>query len=276
MRVLFLDQFGDLGGAQKCLLDLLPAVAEAGWSARLAAPGEGVLLERARALGATTDRLRLASYRSGRKPLSEGVRFLVEIPRLARQLKKLVRAQQPDLVYVNGPRLLPAAVRASRNTPVLFHCHNRLQQRAAVYLVKRALHRSQAMVVSCCDFSSRPLAAELGGRLHIVENGVDAGPGRDTRVNVKNVRIGMVGRIAPEKGQLEFLTAIRPIADALPHAQFVIAGDALFGDPVAAKYYDSVRAEAEGLPVRFLGWQDDVYGVMRGLDVIVVRGTNIP
>jgi glycosyltransferase involved in cell wall biosynthesis len=277
MRVLFLDQFGDLGGAQKCLLDLLPAIAEAGWSAHLAAPGEGVLLAQARASGATTDKLHLVNYRSGHKPFLEGLRFLIELPRIARQIKQLVRIQQPDLVYVNGPRLLPAAARASRRIPVLFHCHNRLQQRSALYLVNRALRRSQATVVSSCDFACKPLLSELGeGRLHIVENGVSVGPEHDTRVNVKNVRIGMVGRISPEKGQLEFLKAIRQIAEALPHSQFLIAGDALAGDRAAAKYYETVRAEAEGLPVRFLGWQDDVYGVMRGLDVIIVPSIQEP
>ncbi|MDA1315956.1 MAG: glycosyltransferase [Acidobacteria bacterium] len=277
MKVLFLDQFGDLGGAQRCLLDLLPAITEAGWSAHLAAPAEGVLLAQARALGATTDKLRLASYRSGHKPFKEALRFLIEIPGIARRVRQLVQIQQPDLVYVNGPRLLPAAARAARKTPILFHCHNRLQQRSAMYLVKRALRRSQATVVSSCDFACKPLLSELGeGRLHIVENGVGVGPEHDARVNVNNVRIGMVGRISPEKGQLEFLKAIRQIADALPHSQFVIAGDALSGDPAAAKYYETVRAEAEGLPVRFLGWQDDVYGIMRGLDVIIVPSIREP
>ncbi len=277
MKILFLDQFSDLGGAQKCLLDLLPAIRREGWSAHVAAPGEGALFDRALAAGATTDKLPLGRYPSGRKSLSESLRFLAEIPRIVSRVRDLIRTRRPDLIYVNGPRLLPAAARASENTPVLFHCHNHIQQQAAVFLAKRALRRSQATVVSCCRFASEPLDAALSeGRLHVVENGVGVAPKRDTRVNVNNVRIGMVGRISSEKGQLEFLKAVRPIADALPHSRFVIAGDVLFGDPAAKRYYDRVRAEAEGLPVKFLGWQDDVYSVMRGLDVLIVPSTGEP
>src|SRR5256885_17159324 len=47
MKILFLDQFSDLGGAQRCLLDLLPAVLERGWLAHVAAPGDGCLRPRA-------------------------------------------------------------------------------------------------------------------------------------------------------------------------------------------------------------------------------------
>ena len=52
MNILFLDQFSDLGGAQRCLLDLLPAVRERRWRAHVAAPGNGCLGARAADLGA--------------------------------------------------------------------------------------------------------------------------------------------------------------------------------------------------------------------------------
>ena len=51
MNILCLDQFGELGGAQRCLLDLLPAMADRGWSVHLAAPGDGQLAERGRRVG---------------------------------------------------------------------------------------------------------------------------------------------------------------------------------------------------------------------------------
>src|SRR5579859_8167135 len=52
MTILFLDQFSDLGGAQRCLLDLLPAVRDRGWRAHVAAPGDGPLRTHAEKLGA--------------------------------------------------------------------------------------------------------------------------------------------------------------------------------------------------------------------------------
>lgn len=277
MRVLFLDQFGDLGGAQKCLLDLLPAIRDAGWSAHVAAPGQGPLCERAADAGASVSALPMGRYRSDRKSWPDSIRFLLEIPRLARDIRALVREHQPDVVYVNGPRLLPAASRAVRNTPLLFHCHNHLYQRSAAALAGRAIQRCAATVVSCCRFAAEPLEKYVSpDKLHIVENGVIEGPKRSGGFNTNQVRIGMVARISPEKGHIEFLEAAERVADAFSHCRFLIAGDVLFGDPAARRYHEQVRTRSEGLPVKFLGWQEDIYSVMQGLDVLVVPSTREP
>src|SRR5215469_13254019 len=118
MNILCLDQFSDLGGAQRCLLDLLPALVRAGWSTHVAAPGSGPLAEIAVALGATADSIPCGRYSSGRKTSREMARFAFEI-------RRLVRCYQADLLYVNGPRLLPAAALAAlRGPPMLFHSHS--------------------------------------------------------------------------------------------------------------------------------------------------------
>jgi hypothetical protein len=53
MRVLMVDQFGEPGGAQLCLLDSIRALREAGWDVDVAAPAEGPLGEACRARGAS-------------------------------------------------------------------------------------------------------------------------------------------------------------------------------------------------------------------------------
>ncbi|HUG81299.1 MAG TPA: glycosyltransferase family 4 protein [Bryobacterales bacterium] len=277
MRVLFLDQFSDLGGAQKCLLDLLPAMRDIGWSAHVAAPGQGPLRGRAADAGATVSALPTGRYRSGKKSFPDGIRFLLEIPRLAHHIRALIGKHRPDILYVNGPRLLPAASRATRNTPLLFHCHNHLHQRFAAALAGRALRRSAATVVACCRFVAEPLQQYVSpDKIHTVENGVVEGPERSGGFNINQARIGMVARISPEKGHIEFLEAAERLAEAFPHCQFLIAGGVLFGDPAARSYHEQVRARSEGLPVKFLGWQDDIYSVMRGLDILVVPSTREP
>jgi len=106
MRILFLDQFSEPGGAQQCLMDLVPAVIARGWKATVVAPGEGWLAERARAAGAAFHCVRCGPFTSGRKSLADGLRFLAQTPLLARQIAAL----PADVVYVNGPRLSPPAV----------------------------------------------------------------------------------------------------------------------------------------------------------------------
>jgi glycosyltransferase involved in cell wall biosynthesis len=88
--------------------------------------------------------------------------------------------------------------------------------------------------------------------------------------------IGVVGRIAPEKGHADFLLAARLLNETLPNCRFVICGEALFADRVSEEYRQTLDKLAEGLPVEFLGWRDDVYEVLGRLDLLVVPSTREP
>jgi hypothetical protein len=278
MKILFLDQYSDLGGAQHCLLELMPAVAWAGWQARVAVPGDGPLVGRLRELGVAVERLPLGSYRSYKKSAWDMVRFAASTPQLVLAIRRLVKQFQPDLIYVNGPRLLPAARAAHRRTPLLFHCHSRIDQRIAASAAGRSLRASGATIIGCCRFAVEPLLPYLPpGRVHIVYNGV-RGPSRPAMRKAPGggFHIGVVGRIAPEKGHADFLLAARLLNETLPNCRFVICGEALFADRVSEEYRQTLDKLAEGLPVEFLGWRDDVYEVLGRLDLLVVPSTREP
>jgi glycosyltransferase involved in cell wall biosynthesis len=279
MTILFLDQYSDLGGAQRCLLDLLPAIRDRGWTAHVAASGNGPLLAAAAAQGAKVGSIVCGPYSSGRKSAADLLRFAREAPRLAAQIRDLAERSQADLLYVNGPRVLMAAARAAGDLwPLLFHCHSHLPQRYAAWLAGRSLRSARAAVVACCRFAAEPLGPYLRPeQLRIVYNGVPEGaPHARSATRDGCRRIGAIGRIAPEKGQAEFLHAARLLAPALPRCRFVICGDALFSDPAAQKYRALLADLAAGLPVEFLGWRDDVYAVLAWLDLLVVPSVQEP
>jgi glycosyltransferase involved in cell wall biosynthesis len=278
MKILFLDQYSDLGGAQHCLLDLMPAVAWAGWQPLVAVPGNGPLVDRLRKLGVAVESLPLGDYRSYKKSAWDMVRFAASTPRLVSAIRRLVRQFQPDLIYVNGPRLLPAARAVRRRMPLLFHCHSRLEQRVAARAAGRSLRASQAAIIACCRFAVEPLLPYVAAeRVHIVYNGV-SGPSRPagSKAPGRGYHIGVVGRIAPEKGHADFLQAARLLNATLPNCHFVICGEALFADRVSRQYRQTLDKLAEGLPVEFLGWRDDVYEVLERLDLLVVPSTREP
>ena len=284
MRVLFIDQYSELGGAQQCLLDLLPAVLAAGWEAHVAIPGEGPLAERLTSLGVSLYSIPGRRLSAGRKSWSDVLSFMRDMPRLTRAIADIVSRCDADLVYVNGPRMLPAASLAVRKgvarkgTPLLFHSHNHLRQRADLWIVARAIRHGNATVVGCCRFALEPLERHARpGRSHLVYNGTSPPASTDSRAAGKAVlTIGVIGRIAPDKGQKEFLQAARRLNAALPDSRFLICGDALFSDQQAIKYRDSLRELAEGLPVEFLGWRRVVGGVMSRLDLLVVPSIGEP
>ena len=67
MRILFLDQFSELGGAQRCLLELFPVESRAGWEAHAALPGSGPLVRLLEQRSVPVHRLSLGNYALGRK-----------------------------------------------------------------------------------------------------------------------------------------------------------------------------------------------------------------
>lgn len=271
MKVLVLDQYSDPGGAQRMLLDLLPAISEQGWHAAVALPGTGKVFHRVRALGVEACDLPCGPYSSGRKSPVDLWRFQAEMPRLARRIRHLARQFAPDLVYINGPRLLPAAALARLECPALFHAHIRVSQGAARLLAGLSLRLLNANVVAVCRNVAdawRPFVE--GNRIPVIYNGV-AGPEREpVRTPAGPPRVGCVARIAPEKGQREFVAAAAKIHVALPDARFVVAGAPLFSDPGAVSYERLVRKAAGCMPVEFTGWIEDVYDVIEKLDLLLV------
>jgi glycosyltransferase involved in cell wall biosynthesis len=262
MNILFLDQFSELGGAQLCLLELLQPIRDRGWQALVAAPGVGPLRELALALGAAYRPIHLSSYESGRKSASDVFRFASELPFLAKEIAGLVREFGADVVYVNGPRLLPAA-RLAAPERLVFHCHSFLNKRYAAALA--GLAANGATVIANCHFVAAPLAPYVTPI--VVYNGVLSNsiePERKSFAENGCVTVGVLGRIAPEKGHLDLMHAARLLG---PGFRFLVCGAPLFsGDG----YYERVRAAANGLPVAFLGWRDDAAAVLAGLDILAV------
>lgn len=267
MRVLLLDQYSDRGGGQRMLLETLCAIRREGWSALAGLPGTGCVVELIGKLGFETAPIGCGAYSSGRKSAADTLRFLREMPRLACQIASLAARFVPDVIYINGPRILPAAALSRVTAPVLFHAHV-APPVAQRWLAGAALGALDARVVAVSRMVAedwRPFA-----RVRVVHNGVPGPPGPAPPRLEGPPRIGCIGRISPEKGQREFLAAAAAILRAIPAARFFIYGAPLFGDAAALRYEQEVRAQAQGMPVEFRGWVDDIQEAFAKLDLLLV------
>jgi glycosyltransferase involved in cell wall biosynthesis len=270
VRILALDQFSDPGGAQRVLLDALAAFGSRGWSARVGLAGNGPMFAAVEGLGFAAEPLNCGPYRSGAKSARDLLRFAVEVPRLAAQIRRSARRFGAGLVYINGPRLLPAAALAGLRVPVVFHSHSYLPPGRMRDLAGLALRHLRADTVANCRFTSAQWARFVPPtRRDVIYNGVD-GPHQACEREPGPPRIGCIGRIAPEKGQLAFVEAARRIHRALPVSRFLIAGAPLFDDAPSVAYDTEVRRAAAELPLEFTGWSRDVYALLSRLDLLLV------
>jgi glycosyltransferase involved in cell wall biosynthesis len=260
VRVLCLDQFSEFGGGQLCLRDVLCEIKRRGWDATVMAPGGGPLLQFAEALGCETAGLPLSKYENGRKSCRDLLSFPADMVRCVRILP---RKRPFDLVYVNGPRILPVV--AGTSSPVLFHSHNLLNKRYARAVVRWSLG-PRAAVVSCSEFIARSIKSHLARPVKVIYNGV-ADCGFSTRPTGRYpMRVGILGRISPEKGHLDFIMAAHRLADR-EQIRFIVIGAALFSGP---EYERSVRERGAPEGVEFRGWTDQPATELHELDVLAV------
>jgi glycosyltransferase involved in cell wall biosynthesis len=103
--------------------------------------------------------------------------------------------------------------------------------------------------------------------ISVLYNGVAQLLTRTPDFTKKIRRIGVIGRIEPEKGQLHFVYAARSVLRLFPDCKFVVIGAPLFS---GTEYLNTVIGSSIGLPVEFLGWRDDIGAVLSNLDLLAV------
>jgi len=270
MRILLIDQFGEPGGAQQCLIEAALGFAERGWEMHAALPA-GPIIDRLAPICRSATPLICGPFNPVRKSGWDVARFGFQLPHLAAAIGRVIEREKIDVLYVNGPRMVPAAMWARRGRPVVFHAHSIVTQRLAARLTARALNGPDATLLVSSRFVARwlqPLVANTA--IRVVYNGV-AGFGMRPVPRHRHTRVAVLGRIAPEKGQLAFARAARIALERNPELNFCIGGAPMF---TGKKYLDEVRMAA-GDAVTFTGWADDVGQFLRHADLLVVPSESV-
>jgi glycosyltransferase involved in cell wall biosynthesis len=266
MKILFVDQFSEMGGAQTCLTELLDEVTRRGWQAEVMAPGNGPLHDECAKRKILSLPLPLAPYANGHKTPADILRYGFDSARAGLAIRKAVHRFNAGLIYVNSPRALPAAVLGAADTPIVFHAHSSPDREYARRIARWCVSRKRITVLAISQFAARPFAGLDESRFRIVYNGV-SDHGFVVRPRGEPQCIGIVGRISHEKGQLDFVRAAGMMTPARPNLRFVIFGSAQFADGV---YEREVRAATQGLPVEFRGWTNNVSSALHEIDILAV------
>jgi glycosyltransferase involved in cell wall biosynthesis len=265
LRLLIIDQFSDPGGAQQCLRDLVPEMLRRSWDLTFVAFGNGSLHGDLTRLGVHCEPQAGRNYTNGRKTLRDVVEYSVDLSRVTARIGAIEERLRPDLVYINGPRMLPVSLRLS--CPVVFHAHSRLEKRYARMIAATCLHLKRIEVIAASEFAAAPLLTlSPQSRLRVIYTGVHD-QGFAMRSLPAKPRIGILGRIAPEKGHLDFVDTARLLLRVAPHLDFAVYGRSMMSE---SGFEDRVRSAAAGLPIRFAGWTDDPGRALGELDILTV------
>ncbi|MBW3643985.1 MAG: glycosyltransferase family 4 protein [Actinobacteria bacterium] len=278
LRVVYLDHCAQLSGAELAMARLLPALAE-DVDAHVVLGEDGPLVARLEAAGISTEVLPMAEaarglsrdrVRPGRLPGASMGHTAHYVATVARRLRRL----RPDLVHTNS---LKANVYGSvagnlARVPVVWHARERLADDylppAAIRMVRAMVRHLPAAVIANSD-STREGLDSPGVAITVIPSPVHVEAVARSRPPGSPLRVGMVGRLAPSKGQHVFLDAF---AAAFPEGpeQAVVVGGALFGE---ASYEEALGQQVARLGladrVELTGFREDVSADLAGLDVLV-------
>ena len=281
LSVVYLDHVARMSGGEIALLRTLPALLDRVRPLVVLAE-DGPLRVRLDEAGIETLVLPLAErVRDARRDTVAGSAIsagnALALASYVWRLRALLRQRQPDLVHTNSLKAALYGGLAGRlaGIPVVWHVRDRIADDylspRTTRLVKAAGRILPTALIANSTTTLETLPRQRRGRVirnPVVPDSVTLAAPRPQKAAGPLV-VGMVGRLAPWKGQQLFLDAF---ATAFPNreARARIVGSAMFGEDV---YAGALRTQVRALGlqdvVEFRGYREDVWAELAGLDVLV-------
>ncbi len=277
--ILFVDQSGQIGGAELCLADLVVGRSDA--RVLLFSDGPFAALLRARNIPVEVLPLPGASARITKS--ASIAKLVATIPGLFSHVLALShQIRKADLVYLNTAKALIHGVAANLmpGKPSVFHLHDLLDPShfspVNIRLLVGAANRTKAVIANSQATADAFHVAGGTAPTHVIPNGFD--PALFDKVTPDKVTalrrefnpdnrpvVAIFGRLTRWKGQHILLQA----AQDLPGVIFWLVGEALFTEDDRA-YANELREQAEksNTRIRVLGFREDIPELMQSADIV--------
>lgn len=281
MRIVYLDHVARLSGGELALLRLLPALKEV--RAHVVLAEEGPLVDRLRAAGISVEVVPMpVAARELRKDavavdLGAIRAFLYTISyaiRLARRLRRL----KPDLVHANSLKSGVYGAIACKlvRVPFIWHVRDRIETdyltARGVALIRWMTSKGADAVIVNSNATRQSLHPVVDSHVvySVVPEVIDRPRQEQEPPPNDRLQVGMVGRLAPWKGQHVFLEAF---ADAFPDSDAgaaVLIGSAMFGEGAYERRLADLCSEL-GLAGRvdMRGFRENIWHELACLDILV-------
>ena len=278
--ILFASWYTGLGGGETDLLTLAESLDAGRYEPHLLLPNDGQLGARWRAMGWQTH---IIPYRGATvwfmPPL--WARFPV-----VNRLTRLIQDESMALVHSDYHTLpLIAAAARQAGVPITWTAHGwwfrpKLWQRTFFRQIQSTVARSRAIRDGFLGTPPFMPASQIpviysGVNTERFRPGLDSGRLRqEIKARPATKIIAMVARFQRVKGHHVFQAMAEEIARQEPQAQFIVAGDDVFGVTADQRYRDEMLARAKSSPLlrgrlHYIGFRDDVEQVYAAADVVV-------
>jgi glycosyltransferase involved in cell wall biosynthesis len=283
MRILYLDQTAELGGAE---LSLFTEVTNLPHEASVLLFQHGRLQEMFAAAGVPVEVVASAAAARDVRKASGALALLAALPSVARLVWAVARrARLHDLLYANSQKTFVVAAFAAALTgkPLVWRLRDVLDEThfspTLIRIVIWLANWKASRVIANSRATMRAFG-QAGGNLQrasVAYPGIDEAPFlavdeaaiaamRSTLGAGANKLIGVFGRLSAWKGQDVFVEALAQVEGAIG----VIVGGPLFGEEVfEGELRQKIAALGMADRVRLLGFREDIPLLMRSMDVVV-------
>ena len=276
-----------MGGIDTILPELIRGLDKDHYRAIVALPKQGDYVPRYRDAGAKVVFVEFSTIQRKRN-LIDTLNSLARLVPSVFKLRKIIRDNNIKVVHTQKFNTLDGDI-AARIAGVKA-VHSIHEHPAPPMLVWRLLAKlvylvADRIIVTCdASFTELPDLSVSRPKIRKVYNGI-AIPlltaEHDTvrrdilgkRVGGEPYIVGMVARLAPNKGQVTFLRAAPKVLAEFPDTQFVVVGDVTSETSWEKEYRESLHKLSEQLGVKraihFLGKRLDLYPILNALDIFV-------
>jgi glycosyltransferase involved in cell wall biosynthesis len=192
------------------------------------------------------------------------------------RLRALVKKVGAEVVHAHGYKADIYSYFGLKDggVPLVSTCHSWYDNDVMVRLYgaadRRVLRRFAGVVAVSAEVRERLLGSGVRAeRIRVIRNGIDlrpfAGAEATLRGEYPGLLVGLVGRLAREKGVDVFLRAAAVVLREMPEVRFVVVGDG----PDKAVLEGLIEELGIGGKATLLGRREDMAGTYASLDVMV-------
>ena len=299
MRVVFLTSSGQLGGAERVVLEAMHGLRARGATPSLLSLEAGPLLEEARRHGVDAEALtppaELTELGEAGRPAVSVIgnlgRAVGPLPRFVKRFAARLDAAGADIVYSHGIKTHVLAALSRPSAPIVWHLHDYIGRRAVSARLLGWLARRASLALAVSESVAIDARAVLGRRLPIgvVHNPVDTdrftpeGPQADLdsmsglpAAGAGVVRVGLPATFARWKGHEVFLRALAAMAP--DRARGYVIGGPVYRTAGSQWSLEELRTLSGELGldgrVGFTGLVADMPSAYRALDLVVHASTS--
>lgn len=284
--ILFLDHTARMGGGEIALLRLVTALDRQRFTPVVALGAEGPLSAALADAGIETHLLPMTQNIREMRKEALGLRALLRpgalLPLLAivGGLARLMKRRGVDVLHTNSLKADVIGGLAARlcGVPVVWHVRDRI---APDYLPTPAVHAFRWLcrilpnrVIANSAATLRTLATAPRAHWSVVHDGIPSSCRLASPTPSSQPIVGLLGRIAPWKGQDIFVLAAHLLRRRIPEARYQIIGCAMFGEEA---YERRVRRMVHTLRLQdvftFTGFQEDIPAALAPLACVVHAST---